>query len=60
MENRRVLTDTSVIIEFLRKEKKEKSWLWKIKETSDCFMSSITIQHEFHRAPQDCDSIRNQ
>jgi len=43
MENRRVLTDTSVIIEFLRKEKKEKSWLWKIKSTSDCFISSITI-----------------
>ena len=43
MENRRILVDTSVIIEFLRKDKKEKSWLWKIKETSVCFISSITL-----------------
>jgi predicted nucleic acid-binding protein len=43
MENRRILADTSVIIEFLRKDKKDKSWLWKIKETSVCFMSSITL-----------------
>jgi tRNA(fMet)-specific endonuclease VapC len=39
----RILADTSVIIEFLRKKKKEKSWLWKIKENSTCFISSITL-----------------
>jgi len=43
MENRRILADTSVIIDFLRKKKKEKSWLWKIKESYTCFMSSITL-----------------
>ena len=43
MENRRLLVDTSVIIDFLRKKKKAKSWLWKIKENYTCFMSSITL-----------------
>ncbi len=35
--------DTSVIISFLRKEKKETALLWKIKDTAECFMSSITL-----------------
>jgi len=35
--------ETSVIIDFLRKEKKETSLLWKIKHTAKCFMSSITL-----------------
>jgi len=43
MENRRILADTSVIIDFLRKKKKEKSWLWEIQESFTCFMSSITL-----------------
>lgn len=43
MEHRRILIDTSVIIDFLRKEKKDKSWLWQIQESSVCFMSSITL-----------------
>ena len=43
MDNRRILADTSVIIEFLRKAHKENSWLWKLKETSTCFISSITL-----------------
>lgn len=43
MANNRVLTDTSVIIDFLRKTNKEKSALWGIKEENECFMSSITL-----------------
>jgi tRNA(fMet)-specific endonuclease VapC len=43
MDNRRILADTSVIIEFLRKAHKENAWLWKLKETSTCFISSITL-----------------
>jgi len=41
MENIRILADTSVIIDFLRKNKKEK--LWEIQESFTCFMSSITL-----------------
>jgi predicted nucleic acid-binding protein len=43
METYRVLTDTSVIIDFLRKENKEKAILWKIRERNECFMSSVTF-----------------
>jgi predicted nucleic acid-binding protein len=42
MVNRRILIDTSIIIEFLRKDKKQKSYLWKLKEENICFISSIT------------------
>lgn len=43
MANRRVLVDTSVVIDFLRKSHKEKAWLWHLKATSRCYMSSITL-----------------
>ena len=43
MDNRRVLVDTSVIIDFLRKSNKENSWLWQLQETSSCYMSVITL-----------------
>jgi tRNA(fMet)-specific endonuclease VapC len=43
MATRRVLIDTSILIEFFRKTRKEKSFLWKIKETSECYISSITL-----------------
>lgn len=43
MEHRGILIDTSIIIDFLRKEKKKKSLLWQIRETSVCFMSLITL-----------------
>ncbi len=39
----RVLVDTSIIIDFLRKKKKSKSILWKVKDSSICSMSSITL-----------------
>ena len=42
MENPGILVDTSVIIDFLRKQYKEKTILWALKESSSCFMSSIT------------------
>jgi len=43
MADPRVLTDTSVIIDFLRKKNKKNSALWKIKEHNECFMSSVTL-----------------
>ena len=43
MATTRILVDTSIIIDFLRKKKKDKSILWKIKEDSVCFMSTITL-----------------
>ncbi|WP_084605070.1 type II toxin-antitoxin system VapC family toxin [Desulfonatronum thioautotrophicum] len=42
MENPRILVDTSVIIDFLRKQYKEKTLLWALKENNTCFMSSVT------------------
>ncbi len=43
MENRNVLIDTGILIEFLRKYNKQKSLLWKLKENNyHCFISSIT------------------
>lgn len=39
MENRNILVDTSIIIEFLRKQKKQNSYLWKLKELDfNCFI----------------------
>jgi len=44
MEDRNILVDTSIIIEFLRKQKKQNSYLWKIKELGlNCFISTITV-----------------
>ena len=44
MENRRLLVDTSVIIEFLRKRDKKETILWKAKEKNcDCVVSAITV-----------------
>ncbi|GAB6888524.1 hypothetical protein JCM13304A_20230 [Desulfothermus okinawensis JCM 13304] len=44
MENRDILIDTSIIIEFLRKQNKQLSYLWKIKEAGfNCLISTITV-----------------
>ncbi|GJQ61046.1 MAG: ribonuclease VapC [Melioribacteraceae bacterium] len=44
MGNSKILVDTSVIIEFLRKQKKNESLLWKLKEDhSLIYISSITV-----------------
>lgn len=43
MDTPRVLADTSVIIDFLRKENKKKSVLWRIKEKNGCTMPIITF-----------------
>ncbi len=43
MADRKVIVDTSVIIDFLRKHDKEKTYLWQIKENHVCFMSSVTL-----------------
>ncbi len=44
MEDRNILVDTSIIIEFLRKKKKQNTYLWKLKELGfNCFISTITV-----------------
>lgn len=43
MADNRVLIDTSIIIDFLRKTNKKKSVLWEIREKNQCFISSITL-----------------
>lgn len=44
MANRDILIDTSVIIEFLRKQNKQDTYLWKIKEVDfNCHVSIITV-----------------
>lgn len=44
MENRRVIVDTTILIDFLRKQKKEKSRLWKLREEyQNLKISSISV-----------------
>ena len=44
MENRRILVDTTILIDFLRKKKKEKSLLWKLREEySYIAISAISV-----------------
>ena len=44
MDNKDILVDTSIIIDFLRKKNKQHTMLWKIKERDfNCFISSITV-----------------
>jgi len=44
LENSRILVDTSVIIEFLRKQKKPESLLWELKEKYEgIYISAITV-----------------
>ena len=44
MENRDILIDTNIIIDFLRKQNKQQSYLWKVKEADfNCIISTITV-----------------
>ncbi len=43
MDNRKILIDTSVIIDYLRKTNKPKALLWNLRSNYDCFMSTITV-----------------
>lgn len=43
MENRTVLVDTSILIDFLRKEHKDKTIFWQLREQSPCAISSVTL-----------------
>lgn len=42
MENRRVLVDTSILIDFFRKENKKNSKLYKIQQNHSLYASTIT------------------
>ena len=43
MENRSILVDTSILIAFLRKERKDDTVLWRLREQFSCAMSSVTL-----------------
>ncbi len=44
MEHRDILIDTNIIIDFLRKQNKQQSYLWRIKEANfNCIISTITV-----------------
>jgi predicted nucleic acid-binding protein len=43
MANSRILVDTSVFIDFLRKDKKSQTTLWHLQENYHCTMSSVTL-----------------
>jgi len=43
LEYSKVLIDTSIIIEYLRKTHKEKTLFWKIINSYDCYISSVTV-----------------
>jgi len=43
LENSKVLIDTSIIIDYLRKTNKEKTLFWKIINSYECYISSITV-----------------
>jgi predicted nucleic acid-binding protein len=42
LENRRVLVDTSILIDFFRRENKKKSLLYRIRQTHEIYTSSIS------------------
>ena len=42
MANSKVLIDTSIIIDFLRKKNKKSTLFWKIINKYDCYISAIT------------------
>lgn len=44
MANRRILIDSTLLIEFLRKRNKEKTQLWKLKEhVTDLSISAVSV-----------------
>jgi predicted nucleic acid-binding protein len=43
MEYSKILIDTSIIIDFLRKERKDKAVLWSLRQQYVCAMSSVTL-----------------
>jgi len=54
MENRRILVDTTILIDFLRKQKKEKSRLWKLREEyQNLTISAISVFELFAGATDD-------
>ena len=52
MENRRVLVDTSVIIDYLRKKNKEKTLFWELVNKYNCYVSAVTV-YEIYTGAKD-------
>jgi len=52
LENRRVLVDTSVIIDYLRKTNKEKTLFWELVNKYNCYVSAVTV-YEIYTGAKD-------
>lgn len=55
METRRILIDTSVLIEYFRKKDKTKSTLWKLLDGNDELCISVITEFEFLCGCKTCD-----
>ncbi len=53
MEDSRVLVDTSVIIDYLRKQNKKSTAFWKLINDYECSISTITLFELYSGAKQD-------
>ncbi|MBC8228479.1 PIN domain-containing protein, partial [bacterium] len=53
MENRRILVDTTILIDFLRKKNKEKSLLWKLREEYSYIAISVISVFELFAGATD-------
>lgn len=53
LENRRILVDTSIIIDYLRKVDKSKTLFWKLVNQYDCLISSVTVFELYSGAKND-------
>ena len=43
MEHTAILIDTSIVIDFIRKKEKDKTWFWVLMSDYECFISVISI-----------------
>jgi len=48
MEARRILVDTSVLIDYFRKRNKRKSFLWNLSKSDDVLYVSVIAEFEFY------------
>ena len=59
MENRKILVDTSVLIDFLRKKNKENTLLWSLKEKYNNLSVSVISVFELFAGATDDKKIKD-
>ncbi|RLA72077.1 MAG: hypothetical protein DRG30_07780 [Epsilonproteobacteria bacterium] len=53
MEDSRILVDTSVIIDYLRKQNKKSTKFWKLMSEYECTISTVTLYELYSGAKKD-------